>query len=253
MVEVVPAIGTQMKTRSRIAVAACSILWLLITTACGGSGRDGNALSAPTLPSESVTFDLLDGSVLAMTAPVGALGTGTTSHTVVSHGDIVVTVETGDKSFGTGWLAEISESQTEPYWGGELISGMLNGPRALIWIGNAHSLLLAYDSISPEDARALLDSLDLFEDADGIVAKSRVGMHGTTVTVPLTGGAMLELSPNEGPANKELRVEQGSDGEVTAIFVAYPTANAAVYVPPAGGGAALVDLVENIDVRWDSN
>jgi len=182
---------------------------------------------------------------------VGSLGSGATSHTVVSFGEVVVTIETGDKSFGSEFLADLTGTQTEPYRGGDLITGALDGPKALIWIGSRHSLLLAYDSISPEDAQAVLEDLDFDEQPEGIVAKGQVGMHGTTITMPSKGGGGLDLAPLEGPAAKEMIIERGPSGEVTSILVKYPTASMIVNFPLTRSGASLIELVEPIDVVWD--
>lgn len=197
-----------------------------------------------------MSFSALDGSVLQITAPVGALGSGTTSHTVVSLGDVVVTVETGDKSFGRDFLADLTGAQTEPYRGGDLITGALDGPKALIWVGDRHSLLLAYDSISPEDARAVVEALDFVEQPEGIVARGGVGMRGTTFTVPLQGGGGLDLSPLKGPAARETIIERGPSGEVTSILVNYPTASMIVNFSLSRSGASFVELVDLIDVHW---
>lgn len=199
---------------------------------------------------ESLAFKLLDGSTLQMTAPLGAIDDGVTSHTVVSDQDVVVVVETGNRSFGTERLTQLTEVVSEPYHGGELFSGELGGPKALVWIGPRHSLVLAYDSISQENARAVLDSLNIVEEPQGVVALGRLAMEQTTVTVPLRGGGGLEIERASGPDEKEVIVERETGGAVTSIRVAYPTASANVYIPPNRDGASLVGLVELIDIEW---
>lgn len=263
--------------RSRMQANSCrgvlgigfSILWFVAGSACSNSSVNPteattlqqttiDAIStmppATTAPEEiqfeSLTLSLLDGSTLEVTAPEGALGAGPTSHTVVSNGDVVLNVETGDRSFGTQWLTDVTDPQSEPYHGGELISGDLVGPRALIWIGPTHSLLLAYDSIAPEDARAVLDSLNIVEEAHGVVARGRLQMEQMTVTVPLRSGGALEIERAAGPDETEVIVERESGGAVTSIKVAYPTATAAVYIPPNRDGSAFIDLVELVTIEW---
>jgi hypothetical protein len=170
---------------------------------------------------------------------------------VASHRGVVVTIETGDRSFGTFWLTDLVEEGVEPYRGGQLINGVFRGTHAFIWIGSAHSLLLAYDSISADDVREVLDGLEIVEEADGIVAMGLIPLEQTTVYVPFRGGGGLDIEPAAGPANKELVVERGSNGEVTSINVAYPTANALAYIPPNQSGESFLDLVELVDVVWD--
>lgn len=179
------------------------------------------------------------------------MGTGATSHTVVSVGAVVVTVETGDRSFGNEVIADLTGTQTETYRGGDLTTGALDGPKALIWIGSRHSLLLTYDSISPEDARTVVEALDFAELSEGIVARGRVGMEGTTITMPLTAGGGLDLAPLDGPATKEMIIERDPSGKVTSILVNYPTAIMIVNIPFTVSGTSLIELAELIDVVWE--